>query len=663
MRFSLNFLREFVEIDMPAKELAAVLTMAGMEVEEIQHLGSDWVFDIEITTNRYDWLSHLGVAREIAACLDRKLKLDFPVSVKKPGLAGRKVIIENTGDCQFYLARSLRGAQIKIAPAWLIERLANCGLNSVNNAVDIANYCMLKWGNPLHVFDQDKLEGDLYVRRAVSGERFLGLDDKERVLAPENLVIADAKKVVALAGVIGGKNTAVESGTKNIFLEAAIFSPFVVRQSRRSAGLNTDSSYRFERMVHPDCLEYASAQASQLIQELCGAEFCGYAASGKKPKVKIKKITCVVADLNKYLGTSLTAGGVKKILVRLGFKLQKSGSEKVTVLSPALRFDQQREVDVYEEVARIYGYDNIEPTQPFLTNYDSGFLSSCYNFKKELRGVCAALGFNEVQTYSIVAEEDLAKLGEKDFILLSNPLRKQENAMRPSLLTGMLAVARYNLNRQASGLRLFELADTFRKTVDGYDEQPELSLALCGDEEDFFILKGAVQEVLKVLYIPNLEYTQQARANFSSALTVKSGASELGFLGKLDPQKVREFDLKENLFYCQLSLGQLQKTRGRLVYQLFSQYPAVWRDISLAVSREKKFRELEKLIRANGGEFLVSLSLIDRYQGKDLPAGTQAFTLRLFYQSRERTLSAQEVDALHNAVRSALVSSSGVSLR
>ena len=291
MRFSLNFIQEFLKVDTSPKELASLLTSAGIEVERLEKGLSDWIFDIEVTTNRYDWLSILGISREIAAITGKKLKVNYPSSLTKLNFTTRDIVIEDKGDCPYYIGRRIEGVKVSVSKPWLQKRILNCGLTLVNDIVDITNYSMLKWGNPLHAFDADKLEGNIYIRRAKKNESLVGIDGKERALGKENLVIADSKKVIALAGIIGAKNTEVTEATRNIFLEAAVFSPLTVRRSRRSAGLDTESSYRFERIVPPHLLEYASYEAAKLIADLSGGKNKGYKAVGKKPQLTKKNIT------------------------------------------------------------------------------------------------------------------------------------------------------------------------------------------------------------------------------------------------------------------------------------------------------------------------------------------------------------------------------------
>ena len=668
MRFSLSFIQEFLKVDIPPKELASLLTSAGMEVERLEKGASDWIFDIEVTTNRYDWLSILGISREIAAILGKKLKINYPTLITKPLLTTRNIVIEDKRDCPYYIGRRIEGLKVSTSGAWLQKRILNCGLTLVNDIVDITNYSMLKWGNPLHAFDADKLEGDIYIRRAKKNELLVGIDGKQRALGKENLVIADSKKVIALAGIIGAKNTEVTEATKNIFLEAAVFSPLTVRRSRRAAGLDTESSYRFERVVPPHLLEYASCEAAKLIVDISGGKNKGYKAAGKRPQLTKKNITISLNSLGAYLGLLPLKPKVKKILQSLDFKVKDLSKDKIVVVPSESRFDIKSEVDVYEEFSRIYGYDKIPAQIPFLKrNIAISDQADYYHFKGELANLVALLGFKEIITYSLEEKEQL-RIEERGVIELINPLRSQENALRINLLFGMVKSLKHNVNRTLAGtgnqdgLHLFEIADTYSKSNKGFLETPTLALAISGKESDFFLLKGVLEKILSFLNINNFEFKETPLNNFTNSLKVNVGNCSLGFLGKLDQQQKRNFDLKEDLFFAQLDLSLCAKSRGQKKYKPFSSFPAIWRDISISLKKSIKFKEIEEVIKAKGN-YLADFAIIDVYKGKDIPLEYKAFTLRIFYQSTEKTLTSSEVDSFHNQIRQSLSQQEGVSLR
>jgi phenylalanyl-tRNA synthetase beta chain len=659
MRFSLSFVKEFFVPQKSPQELASLLTMAGMEVEHLQNLDDDWIFDIEVTSNRYDWLSIVGIAREIACVCGRRIKVVYPPILKRPPLKEIDIIIEDLSDCPFYVARLITGLKVSDSPKWLKKRLVSCGLNSINNIVDITNYCMLRWGNPLHAFDFDKIEGDIFVRRAKEKERFMGLDGKERILNQDNLVIADSRKVIALAGVMGAKNTEVDKNTKNVLLEAAIFSPLAIRRSRRSVGLQTESSYRFERNVFPDYVEVASSQASNLILSLSGGRFCGYKRSGKKPVVKRKRILLRISNVSGYIGEIISSQKIKGIFKNLEFRVIKATKDKVRVEVPLHRLDIQREVDVYEEIARIYGYQKIKPTLPYIQKVR---VPDLYTFKKSLRNFLISLGLKEVITYSITSQDTLERLKERSYIKIVNPLRKQENVLRTTLLSGAIEVVRYNLNQKATNLKLFEIANVYMREENGFKERPRLAVMLTGQKETALHLKGIVEEVFAFLNINNIEFKGKERVNFTNALEIIKNNQLFGFLGKLDRGVRDEFDLKEDLYFAELDLQVLFREKKEISFRSFSKYPCVYRDISLGLNKEKNFEIVGNLIKRGASPFFKELRVLDVYE-KGLPPNFYGLTLRVYYQSSERTLTSQEVDSLHNKIREELAKLEGVFLR
>ena len=666
MRFSLKFIKEFLDVNISAGKLGSVLTMAGMEVERIEKLKGDWAFDIEVTTNRYDWLSIFGIATEVAAILGKSINVKYPTASKMPLLTRPNIVIEDKEDCSYYIARNIRNITFSDKENKFKQRVINCGLNSVNNIVDITNYCMLKWGNPLHAFDADKIRGDIYIRRANKGEVFIGIDGKERTLSKENLVIADNEKVIALAGIMGAKNTEVDKGTKNILLEGAIFSPLTIRRSRRSVGLDTESSYRFERIVSAEFLEHASAQAASLIGIVGRGQVSGYRACGKKSMSLNKKILINLPQLNSYLGTQVSAKEVKKILERLRFKVKNLSKDKLSVLSPSVRFDIKREVDVYEEFCRIYGYSKISAKIPSLNRNQSKELSK-YNgglssVKNELGGYIALLGFKEIITYSIENSMALSRTNQKNHITILNPLKKNENVLRTSLLTGMLTVVKHNLNHNQESLALFEIADVYSKNKKGFVESCAISLGLSGQSQDFFRLKASVEEIIKYLNIENLEFIESKVENFTNALKIVIGNKNVGFLGKLDEGKRKEADLKEKVFFAQLDLETLAMLVVDKKHKAFSSYPITWRDISISLNKKVKFKSIEKIVK-DQSSYLKRLAVINVYKGKDISKDASAFTLRIFYQSGEKTLTSSEVDSFHNNIRDILSRQAGVVLR
>ena len=660
MKFSLNFIKEFFDPELSPEGISQRLTMAGLEVENVERAGGDYIFDAEVTSNRYDWLSIFGIANELACLCKHKLKVKLPSIETRPSLKELAVIIDNRNDCPVYIARLIRDIKIGASPGWLRERIENCGIKSINNAVDITNYCMLKWGNPMHAFDFDKIEGNIYTRRAKNKEIFIGLDDKEYILTSDNLVISDDKKIIALAGVMGAKNTEVDSNTKNIFLEAAIFSPLCVRRSRRSASLDTDSSYRFERNVSSKLLDVASFEGARLLCELCFGTTRGYKKTGKNPHLARKTITFSKAELDSYIGTEFPKKDIKNILSRLGFEI-KNSSGRILIKPAFFRMDISRREDVFEEIARCYGYERIKEEIPSLK--PQAERNSIYNVKKDMRNFLLRLGLNEVITYSINSSENLKNLGENNFITLDNPLKSQENALRTTLLLGMLEAVKHNINQKITALRFFEIANIYKMKGERFIELPSVSCAATGSNEEFYYLKGVIKKTLEFLNIEGAEFTSVKKDNFVNAVTIEYGAKLLGFLGQINSSVKQQFDIRADVNFFELDLQSVLSLKKDKVYKVFSRFPVIYRDISLGLSKNIEFKDIEEVVKKTSARFLYGYKIIDMYGGKDKPEDLHIFTLRIFYNSQYKTLTAETIDKLHFKLREEISGKEGVVLR
>lgn len=674
MKFSLNFIREFLpDLEISPQKLATSLTRVGLEIEEIEQKENDTVFTAEVTSNRYDWLSIFGISYELAAAVNKKIKLSFPY-LKIKTYRKRKVIIENKEDCPFYTGHSLVSVRVDKSPPWLRELLLNCGINSVNNVVDITNYCLLKWGQPLHSFDEDKLQGDIYIRRARNKEKFLGLDGKERLLNSDNLVIADEKKVIAVAGVMGSKETEVDENTRNVFLEAALFSPLLIRVSRRKLNLNTASSYRFERGINPRCIQYSWAEAVRLICSLAGAEYKGSIKTGNPPSCRRRTIFFSPRDLNNYLGYKIPLSEAKNILKNLGFSISTGGrgstlkkEKTLRVCPPVFRRDIKEKVDIYEEISRIYGYEKIPPSFSFLNQLSCSWQSgtsekNLYHFKNNLREVLAMLGLKEVVTYSI-EEEALAEVfPHQEFLKLVNPLKKGENILRKSLFLGMFKVINTAVARPLfyqPRLHFFEIADTYHKENESFCEKPCLGIILWEEKkENGLILKSILKEIFSFLNIRE-SYQQKELPGFKNALEIYSQNKRLGFLAQLEAEIKNKLSLKlasapaikkGDIFFSELDLQVLFSLSRESIFKAFSLTPYIYRDISFTVKKDKKFKVFEKIL-ASKPSYIKDWQIVDFYKGEDLPADCNSFTLRVYYSSDERTLTAEEVDRINEEVR------------
>lgn len=658
MKFSLNFLKEFLEIKVSPDKLSELLTMAGLEVIARERVGSDTSFEVEVTSNRPDLLSIVGIAYEASALLGKKSKVSLVKVKTKPAL-NMPVTIESKKDCSLYIGRVIENVKITPSPAWLVERLKACGINSVSNVVDITNYCMLKWGQPLHAFDLDKLSEKLIIRRARPKEKLICIDNKERELNSEALVIADGKKPIALAGVIGGKTCEVSAQTKRIFLEAAIFSPIRIRRTRRLLGINTESSYRFERAVNPAYIEQACFEAASLIERLSGGKVCGYKKIGTTPPLKRPRIKFEVSKMNNFLGTDIKENKALQILKHLGFKVDKTRRD-IFIKSPLFRQDISVEQDLFEEIARIWGYQNIKEELPAVKK-DMEVRPSFYRFKEAIREKAIRLGFKEIITLSIVSEKHISShlLEDVEAIRVVNPLRADEDLLRPFVFLGMLERLRHNVYRKQRNLEFFEIADSFIKSGGSFKESPKLCLGVHSDaKEDFYVFKGKVEAFLKTLGIEGFSIQEREQDLFSNFCLIEN----LGWIGILGSDKAYALDLNQ-VFLAEFDLEALACQAKESTFVNINYLPWVERDISMAVRGDVKFNRIEDMIKAEVGALLKGLEVCDVYKGEKISKDFTGFTLRVFYQHKARTLEAQEVDSLHFSLRDALASIEGVILR
>ncbi|MDO8661607.1 MAG: phenylalanine--tRNA ligase subunit beta [Candidatus Omnitrophota bacterium] len=664
MRVTYNWLKDFVEIKLPARELADKLTMAGLEVVSLEEKEGDFIFEIEITSNRPDWLSVLGIAREVAAITGAKLKLGAAKEPKslnpKTKNLGPKINIENKNDCSLYTARIIKNVKVGPSPEWMRQRLELIGCRSVNNLVDITNYVLFELGEPLHAFDLDKLDPEkIVVRRAKPGEKLATIDAQERNLASNVLVIADQHKVVALAGVMGGKETEVNEKTKNVLLEAAVFNPLIVRRSRQALALQSESSYRFERGVDLEMVRKTSARALELIKEYCGGEEVTFGLSGLT-KVKEAKVALDASYVAKILGINLAPIKIKQMLTRLGFKIQLKSKSIFNVGVPSFRQDVKQQVDLIEEVARIFGYARIPVSlpsiRPDLTPEKRRGLVS------EIKNMLIGLGVNEAITYSLIDRRGLNSLGflvNAKPVEIMNPLSQEQEVLRPTLILGLARAAAFNLNQKQDYVALFEIAHLFR-LEEKPAEELALAIALSGtksflteqglvrDEASLLNLKGVVETIFNRLGIIDYDFINRG----ASGIDVYAHNEKIGVMLGLSPQTLKELDVKNrDLFLLEVSLDKLfsfAKLNKRFIP--LPKYPGILRDISFILKEELSVKDILALLKEKGQPLLRNVLVADYYKGKQIPAGYRGLTLSCLYASSERTLTEKEIQPLHDAL-------------
>lgn len=676
MKVSLQWLKDYVAIDLPVDKLAHRLTMAGHEVKQQESLDGDTVFEIEITPNRPDCLNMLGLARELSAILNRPLRLPKVRKFRIPTSAC-PVTIEDPKACGRYVGAIIEDVSVRPAPAEVKKKIQAIGLRPINNVVDLTNFCLMESGQPLHAFDYDKLIGGrIIVRRARAGEKIITLDGVERTLNPSILVIADAERPVAIAGIMGGKDAEVTENTQRILLESAWFDPILIRRAGRSLGLSSDSSYRFERGVDLENGDRGAQRAISLILDISGGQLKAYKdVFPKRKKGAARKIKITQEEIKKLLGAeSFPAGKTKTILQKLGFRVSMKG-KSLQLIPPSFRGDIKEGVDIIEEIARIIGYDNVPASLPLIKAAHI-LPDTRYVFKKILRQTLQALGLSEIITYPLLGQDSLDKtmLESLPKLRVSNPLTIDQEFMRPSLLPGFLSAALINVNRGQKDFGFFELGKIYFKE----GEKDVLAVMMSGVRRkdwrmaqkqtvDFYDMKGIFDQAMLALGGEVSEYRPGDEPVFSkgqsAALVIRD--QRIGVLGKVDKPILKRWDIKqEDIYFAQIDLHEIfdrqDKTRR---YEPLKEYPSITRDVSVAVKKDVAFREIADLVRKIGGELLVDLVFLEQYLGEKIPPGQKGLVFSLVYQAADRTLTDEEISPLHDSICKAFVENLGATIR
>jgi phenylalanyl-tRNA synthetase beta chain len=707
MKVPLEWLKEYVAIQLSPEGLAERLTMAGLEVAGVAKAGADIVLDVEVTPNRADCLSILGIAREVAALTGQAVRrpeaasrraktagrpsgLQPPASLPAPrkdwardpssarqaGSLQPVIRIEDRKSCERYIGRLLVGVRLGPSPDWMQRRLLACGLRPINVVVDVTNYVLLECGQPLHAFDFYRLaQGTVLVRRAQPEERITTLDGAARTLASDMLVIADAKRAVAIAGIMGGADSAVSDQTRDVLLESALFDAVSIRRTARKLGLSSESAYRFERGVDPEGIEAASARASALIQELSGGREFAVLDVGAKPA----KRTGIILDgkrLAQWLGAPVPDPLIRSSLVRLGCHVAPSGAGgSLHVGVPAFRRDLAQDVDLIEEVARLLGYDRIPPTLP-ATAAGQAAEPSRYWRVQSLRCLCAGFGLTETISWALVSAQDLARCGvaPEAAARLVNPLSQDHAYLRPSLVPGMLRTLRHNLLRGAEDARIFEVGGVVPAGARAQELRLGLALTGCWLRDwrlrtpcDFWILKGLLQALLGRLCQGRAEFAEAPRpwAAAAECAEIRLGGRALGCAGRIADAVAEALDLKAEIWAAEVSVeAMLELARAPAAIQPPAPFPAVKRDISLLVDEATPYERVERTIREAAGVLAARVELIDRFaKGAAVPPGKYSVTFAIEYRDPSRTLAAEEAEVAHGRVGEAVVERLGAVLR
>ncbi len=691
MKVQVDWLKEYTEIDVPADELGHALTMAGLEIENHETVllpggNESEVLELNVTPNRGYCLSHIGVAREVSALLGKSLKLPDPLKTLESEwgkvAVEDRLSVENLEPelCSRYCALVIEKIRVGPSPGWLKDRLAAIGLRSINNVVDITNFVMMEYGQPLHAFDRDLLKDNkIIIRRAKKGEFFASLDGVELKLEPDALVIADGEKPVALAGIMGGTNSQVSETTRSVVLESACFDPATVRQGSKKYGLRSDSSYRFERGVDWNGVVAAQARTILLIKELAGGEICSGRVDLFLEAEKLKNVALRLSRVNQLLGADFDAAQVEDLLCRLGIKVAKP-SEIMEVLIPSFRPDLSREVDLIEEIARIDGFHKLDRVYP-VASIRPVKITAKQNLAKKVRDVFCYAGFSETVNYSFIDRGAAEKfktafaLEEDRVIALKNPLSSENDTMRTSLLPGLLKTAGLNLSKGQKPLKLFEVGSVYFVGSSGTrTEKAALSAIVLGPYEltpwkprskvhDFYDLKGTLETLILHLHL-NLETSNESRPYLLSDKSVRIRAEnkELGYMGQIVSEQIPVGELE--VYGIELDLETLESLLPPShKFQPIPRYPETYRDISILVDRPVTSQVVADLIFKMGRPLIQKVELYDHFEGKKIQAGKKSLTFALSFQSTEKTLSDEEVNPLFEKIVQTLKTELGASLR
>lgn len=660
-------------------------TPLGKDAKEILGL-NDFILELDLTPNRGDCLSMIGVAREVAALLGRRLR---PVQPSFPELGERiegqvRVDIEATDLCRRFAGRLIKNVRVGRSPLWMQQRLRAAGIRPISNIVDVTNYVMLELGQPMHAFDYDLLvKGHIIVRRAMEGEKIISLDGVERALNSDMLCITDPSGPVGVAGVMGGLATEVTEKTVSVLLESAYFNPISIRKTSKVLGLRSEASLRFEKGIDIGGCARAADRAAQLIMEMNAGEVVAGAVDTYPAPVSERTISLRPARATYMLGVDISGEEASQILTDLQFKVQDSG-EDLLVTVPTFRVDVNLEIDLIEEIARMHGYNRVPDTLPYGPS-TQGIKTREQSFTAGIRDLLAESGLYEVVTYSFTHPRVFSQMNLpedsplRDTVKVQNPLSEEHSVMRTIMLPGLLEILARNYNRRVQNGAVFEIGRVFYPGGEGClpEERPVLSAAAMGRtagswnttprELDYYYLKGVLESLFSSLGTEPVTFRPEtANPSFhpGRAASLEAGGIILGVLGELHPDVLDQFDLPERVVAFEIDLTRLLDVSGRpVVYSPLPRFPGIERDIAIIIKQESPAAEIFETIRNAGGELLRSISLFDIYCGEQVPKGFQSMAFALKFLADDRTLTDAEVGEVTEAISKALAQRFGAELR
>ena len=673
--------------------------VVGTPAKEYYNVKSDYVLEVDITPNRVDATSHFGVARDLAAYLKQNGK---PANLKRPSVDAFKiddevpaieVVVENKEACLRYSGITIKNVTVKESPEWLQNRLKVIGLRPINNVVDITNYILHGVGQPLHSFDADKIKGNkVVVRSATEGAKFVTLDGVERTLTDRDLMICNVEEPMCIAGVFGGLDSGVTEQTKNVFLESATFHPTWIRKTARRFGLNTDASFRYERGLDPNQTVEVMKRAALLIQEVAGGTITGAIQDIYPVPVAPYRVELTYDKVNTLIGKVIPVETVKSILESLEMKIVSETAEGLVIDVPVYRIDVQRDVDVIEDILRIYGYNNVEFSDNVKSNlsYQTPTDRS-YKLQNLISEQLCGCGFNEILNNSLTRSayyDNLSTYPVSHCVMLMNPLSADLNCMRQTLLFGGLESVEHNAKRKNGNIRFFEFGNCYDYNIDHkkedetlaeFSEDYRLGLWVSGSRVDnnwahpnekssVYELKAYVENILVRLGV-NLQkviFGNLANDIYSAGLSITtSSGRQLGTMGIVSPKICKELDIETDVYYAELSWTLLMKEikKSKVTFSEISKFPAVKRDLALLLDKNVQFAEIEKIATESERKLLKNVALFDVYEGKNLPAGKKSYAVSFYLQDEGKTLNDKQIDAIMKKIQTNLEQKLGAQLR
>ena len=673
--------------------------VVGTPAKEYYNVKSDYVLEVDITPNRVDATSHFGVARDLAAYLKQNGK---PANLKRPSVDAFKiddevpaieVVVENKEACLRYSGITIKNVTVKESPEWLQNRLKVIGLRPINNVVDITNYILHGVGQPLHSFDADKIKGNkVVVRSATEGAKFVTLDGVERKLTDRDLMICNVEEPMCIAGVFGGLDSGVTEQTKNVFLESATFHPTWIRKTARRFGLNTDASFRYERGLDPNQTVEVMKRAALLIQEVAGGTITGAIQDIYPVPVAPYRVELTYDKVNTLIGKVIPVETVKSILESLEMKIVSETAEGLVIDVPVYRIDVQRDVDVIEDILRIYGYNNVEFSDNVKSNlsYQTPTDRS-YKLQNLISEQLCGCGFNEILNNSLTRSayyDNLSTYPVSHCVMLMNPLSADLNCMRQTLLFGGLESVEHNAKRKNGNIRFFEFGNCYDYNIDHkkegetlaeFSEDYRLGLWVSGSRVDnnwahpnekssVYELKAYVENILVRLGV-NLQkviFGNLANDIYSAGLSITtSSGRQLGTMGIVSPKICKELDIETDVYYAELSWTLLMKEikKSKVTFSEISKFPAVKRDLALLLEKNVQFAEIEKIATESERKLLKDVALFDVYEGKNLPAGKKSYAVSFYLQDEGKTLNDKQIDAIMKKIQTNLEQKLGAQLR